>query len=247
MTRFRSFLTALGFLTRLHPTRPSDRVPDFAAATAWFPAVGLVVGGLMVLAPLGGVFSNWPWCSAWLVLVLDIWLTRGLHLDGLSDLADAWGAMATGERFWNIVKDSRIGAFGVMALVMALSGQLFCLAGLIERGALGVVIWSPVLGRTAAVALMAVCRGLARPGLGGLFLAGATPSVLALCLGQCLIAGLILVSPSTLAWGLGLTGLAVMALARLARREKGLNGDFLGAVIVAGELAALLAGTRALG
>ncbi|MEG6551942.1 adenosylcobinamide-GDP ribazoletransferase, partial [Desulfocurvibacter africanus] len=117
----RGFFTALAFLTRLVPAR-LGKPEDLAAAMAWLPAVGLVLGGLLVVPLALGLFSATPWVQAWLLVIANLWATRGLHLDGLADVADGWGSGADGQRFWEIVKDSRLGAFGAMGLLLTLTG-----------------------------------------------------------------------------------------------------------------------------
>lgn len=235
----RGLLTALSFLTRLAPGRRCEP-EDLASAMPWLPVVGLILGGLLA-APLAlGLFAASAWVQAWLVLAGSLWLTRGLHLDGLADIADAWGSGATGERFWGIVKDPRLGAFGAMGLVIVLSGQLVLLHELLARQALGALTLVFVLGRLAAVVLARSARTLARPGLGRLFISGATRHGLALALATSLGAGLLLVRPLPLAAMLAASLAPILGLRRLARQQDGLNGDFLGAAIVLGELGACL-------
>lgn len=225
--------TAFGFLTRFGPSGGGD----FAASVRWFPVVGLVLGGLAVLPALLGAGA---WVAAWLAVVIELWATRGLHADGLADVSDAWGSMAGGERFFEIMKDSRVGAFGVMGLFVALSGKLVLYATLFTSGEVGGVAFAFVLGRGAAVWLMGLTRGLARPGLGKLFLNGATPAVMAWVLGSVVVAGALMVPGRGLAVGLALGAAVVAMLAGLARSRGAVNGDFLGACVVLGELAACL-------
>jgi adenosylcobinamide-GDP ribazoletransferase len=235
----RGFFTALAFLTRLAPAR-LGKAQDLAEAMAWLPAVGLVLGGLLV-APLAlGLFSATPWVQAWLLVIANLWATRGLHLDGLADVADGWGSGAVGQRFWEIVKDSRLGAFGAMGLLLTLTGQIVLLHELLARQAFAAAAFIFVAGRLAAVLLAMSARELARPGLGQLFVAGATPRGVLLAVGMTLVPGLILVSPLTLLAMLATALAPAMVLRGLARRQSGLNGDFLGAAIVLGETAACL-------
>ena len=235
----RGFLTAMAFLTRLVPAR-LGRPEDLASATAWLPAVGLILGGLLVLPLALGLFAAHPWVQAWLLVLASLWATRGLHLDGLADVADGWGSGACGQRFWEIVKDSRLGAFGAMGLLLTLSGQIVLLHELLERGAFAAAVLTFAAGRLAAVLLAFSARRLAGPGLGQLFVAGATPRGVLLAVGMSLAMGLALVSPLTLAAMLAAALAPALFLRGLARRQSGLNGDFLGAAIVLGETAACL-------
>ena len=109
------FLRALALLTRL-PVRA-----DFGSRTAeavWaYPLVGVVVGGLAVAAGSGALWLSLPIGTAAAVfLVTQIFLTGALHEDGLADTVDGlWGGWSK-ERRLEIMKDSRIGGYGVLAL-----------------------------------------------------------------------------------------------------------------------------------
>jgi adenosylcobinamide-GDP ribazoletransferase len=239
MRFLRHYLAALGFLTRLGPAL---RDPDMAGCVAYFPLVGATLG-LMLAAPLAlGLFGGHPLAGAFAYAVGNLALTRGLHLDGFADVADAWGSLARGERFFAIMKDSRIGAFGGMALVVALLGQTCLGAECLGAGRVWLLAAAPVAGRAVAVVLMRLCRDLARPGLGAMFLAGATPSATAFAVACGLVALVAAGGLGPAMWGAALCWLALWRLARLAREQGGVNGDFLGAGIVAGELCVLAGG-----
>jgi len=234
-----SFINALTFLTRLGPARLVEQ-EDFAETLVWFPLVGFVVGALSLVPIFLGFFSGHAWLQGWVVAGMSLWLTRGLHADGLADIADAWGSRAYGERFWIILKDSRCGPFGVLGLVMALAGQILAFGILSGQGRPGAICWCFVLGRFLSVAVMCLCKDMARPGLLSLFASGAGPKVLAVTFIQSVLLGLFLSSPGSVFWGLATGGLVVFFLARLAKRQHGVNGDFLGAAIVLGELSGAL-------
>lgn len=235
MTWWSRFYTALTFLTRLGRASIASNA-EISASVDMYPLVGGVVGLFWVLASCLPLAS---WVLAWLMVMLNIWLTRGLHWDGWADLWDGWGSGTVGERFWEILKDSRVGAFGVMGLVCGLGVQ----AALFERAiflrAWPALILAPVLGRYCAVVLAALGRKLSRPGLGRNTLAGASSR--ALIFGGMTTLGAAFFSPiEHIACGTLLAVLVIFFLWCLARRVHGLNGDFLGAGIVAGELCGLL-------
>ncbi len=233
------FLTALSFLTRLG--RPAVVPPErFAASVAWFPAVGLVVGLVCAAGPFLGVFGAYPALQGWLALCLSLWLTRGLHADGLADIADAYGSGASGDRFWEILKDSRAGPFGILALVLTLGGQGLAFAALCAQGRWGELVWCFVLGRLAGLVLLRLNRTRVRPGLGALFASGATVDALGWACACAAVAGALLCPWRTLAASLVLCALPVWRFTRLSRFQGGFNGDFIGAGIVLGELCAAL-------
>ncbi|MBU1003230.1 MAG: adenosylcobinamide-GDP ribazoletransferase [Proteobacteria bacterium] len=240
MTIFTPFMAAMNFLTRLAPARIHDD-STIAASVKYFPLVGMVLGGLLTLPFFFGLLGGYPWIQAWLLAGASLWATRGLHWDGWADIFDAWGSGARGERFWEVLKDSRIGAFGVMALIMGLGGQILLLHEALAVRAYGAIAFAFVLGRGLCVGLAYCSRNLARgTGLGQLTLQGATLPSLIIALGLTLFAGLGLRPLHTLAPALMLGLLGLVELHTLAKKSGGLNGDFLGAAIVWGELAALL-------
>jgi adenosylcobinamide-GDP ribazoletransferase len=238
---WRDFRLAASFLTRLTPPMGAA-APEFPACLAWFPAVGLLLGVVLIAPFRLGLLEGHTWVQAWLVVLGSMWATRGLHLDGLADLGDAWGSGASGERFWEIVKDSRVGAFGVMALVLAVTGQMALFGRVLDLGLWGLAAWSFVLGRAGAVLLAWLGRDLSRPGLAALFLAGATGRRVLASSAAAVIAGLVLAGAEATVAGCLLAGLIVLGLRSLGKRQGGVNGDFLGAAIVLGEMAACLAG-----
>lgn len=182
---FRRFLATLGFLSRLAPARVQSEA-DMRRSMFHLPLCGLVIG-LCACAPvLAGLFAGMPLAQAWLIVMLSAWMTRGLHLDGLADVMDGAGQHLNPERFWVIIKDSRSGTFGVAALVLALLGQTALFAEILRArpdwGAFALP-WIFVFGRACAVGFGRAHRAIIRPGLGGLFLAGATVPAVAWAFG----------------------------------------------------------------
>lgn len=208
---FRRFLSTLGFLSRLAPARVLCEA-DMRRSMFHLPLCGLVIG-LCACAPvLAGLFKGMPLAQAWLIVLLSAWMTRGLHLDGLADVMDGAGQHLNPERFWVIIKDSRSGTFGVAALVLALLGQTVLFAEVLRArpdwGAFALP-WVFVFGRACAVGFGRAHRAIIRPGLGGLFLAGATVPAVAWAFGLTLfLAALLAALPAhvpTFAPGFGPT------------------------------------------
>lgn len=237
MVSVRVFLNTLGFLTRLAPARViSDE--DMNRCMAYMPAVGLTLGAVIVLPFALGLFSASPWVQAWLMVALNIFLTRGLHFDGLADVCDAVTTHADPERFWIVIKDSRAGAFGVIGLVMAIGGEILLFHEMIVAGKIVAIIWAFILGRAACVALGYRIRHLTRPGLGKLYIDGATLPVAMTAAAITLVTGFFLAGPISTICGIGIAFLALIPLHRLGEHVRGANGDFLGCSVLLGELAA---------
>ena len=155
----RDLIFAIGFLTRLPVPAITNPGPNaFAAAAKWFPLVGLMVGALLALCLSLGTRID-PWLGALCAVACWVWVTGGLHLDGLSDLADALGgAHRAPEHLLRIMHDPHIGSFGTTALWLVLSAKLVLLMLLAQapNGAwcvllipawarLGSVIWARTL------------------------------------------------------------------------------------------------------
>ena len=203
---------------------------------AWFPLVGAALGGLLAgvwtLALAGGLA---PASAATLVLISSALLTGALHEDGLADSADALGSGARGERLFAILKDSRIGSFGVTALLLSLLLQQELMVQA-ERATPGGILLIQSLSRLVPVLLLVSLpylteQGVSKSGalasLGGAQAGVAVATTLPLLL-LCLqlelltlhqLAGALL---ATLLVGLGFGWY-------LERRTGGVTGDFLGA------------------
>lgn len=113
---FRGFRCAIIFLTRVPVGGDGYRDEDWRWSTGWFPVIGLLIG--VLLASLWWLCTPQlsPWTIAALSLSVSQLLTGGFHEDGLADTADALGGAYTTDRILTILKDSRVGAFGAMAL-----------------------------------------------------------------------------------------------------------------------------------
>lgn len=224
---------AIGFLTRLPLGRHLAHCPQLRDCVWAFPLVGLLVAlpGAAVLLLAPGVIT------AILAIGFSVWITGGLHEDGLADLADGLGGRDPEQRL-AIMRDSRIGSFGVLAL-----GFITAL-----RVAALVVLPGPAAALIAAAMLSRAGMGLAmrlppaRPsGLGAdagrpapeQVLAGGAAALLAAVVLLGLPAALIAVFAALLAQ----TVLAWQAHHRLG----GQTGDVLGAVQQLGEAAVLVA------
>lgn len=224
----RALTTAIRTLTRLpFPGKDAER---FADAFLFFPAVGLFLGALTcaVLAAIEYP-SAWPLGAGIAGMLCGLWITRGLHVDGLADVADALGGGQTRERRLEIMKDPHCGAFGVMAIVADLLLKAAALSRLAGSSLLPLVILPFVISRTAQV-LLACTLPYARPagGKAAVFVEQAT----ALHLGLTLAVALVFCGLLGGVTGLMLLGqgLLIALLLRLWMKHAfgGVTGDLLG-------------------
>lgn len=229
---------ALAFCSRLVPaSRDSAGLAD---AVPFYPAAGALLG-LVAAIPTFFMTESLSWIAAWSYTLLLAWLTRGLHWDGLADLADACGSNASGERFWEIIKDSRIGAFGVMALVFGISGLTLAAQSCIATGKPHALILAPLFGRAMVIITgrltvphpVSTLAVLVHPGT-------RSPAAMVSLI---LSLSLWFFAADIHAFFLSalLVGTALAILTRIAAKHGGANGDFYGAAIIAGEIAALVA------
>lgn len=233
------FLTALAFLTRLGPAGERSQ-EEMRASMFFYPLVGVLLG-VVALIPAWLIPAGYFWLKAWAFAVIMVWLTRGLHWDGLADLADALGSHRNGADFQEVLKDSRSGVFAVLAVVFCALGYVFAAQSLLLSEAWLPLVLAPALARCAPLYI----ANLSRPNEGS-------------SLGKLLAQGVDL--KIALAWTTGLALVAVLAgyvlaailalvaacavlywLLNLAERHDGYNGDFMGAGIALVELGALLA------
>ncbi|MBK5934188.1 cobalamin-5'-phosphate synthase [Rhodovulum imhoffii] len=237
---------ALQFLTRLPvPVGTGFDSAAMGRAMAWFPAVGLAVGGVMAAAfALGG----WIWpapVAAGLAIALGVALTGGLHEDGLADAADGLGGGATRERALEIMRDSRIGSYGMLTLVLVLGLSAAALAQFGPwQGAAGLIA-AHTLARYAMLPLMATLP-YARAGGAASFTRQSLPLTgkriaQATALTALGFVALTIGPGAAVTAALTTWGLVAGARRYLAHRLGGYTGDTLGAVGKIAELGVLLA------
>ncbi|CAN5455313.1 adenosylcobinamide-GDP ribazoletransferase [soil metagenome] len=143
----KGFILALGFLTRLPVPRVVADEAAFAASMRWFPAVGLVVGGLVAGAAWVGANID-PWIGALVALFMWVIVTGALHLDGLADLADAGGAAHKDRaRLLAVLADPHVGSFGVVAIALQLLAKLVLLHILVDARAFLLLVLVPFAAR----------------------------------------------------------------------------------------------------
>ncbi|MGH1574068.1 adenosylcobinamide-GDP ribazoletransferase [Methylobacterium sp. P31] len=244
----------LRFYSRLPvPQLPGEpdphRSPDFTGLTRMLPLAGLILAlpAALVLAVAWRIGLG-PFLAATLAIAVLVVATGALHEDGLADVADGFGGGTTRERRLEIMRDSRIGAYGATALVLALALRIGALATLLDRtgyAAATALLLAAALSRVAALAPMVLLPparpdGLAasvgRPGRSSL------TTALGIGVALALAAGLLGLPLGGVALMILCAGLATLALTRLARRTiGGQTGDVIGACQQVSEIAALLA------
>lgn len=224
----------------------SSRIPlpmstpgDLKIAFAWLPMAGIILSILALVPMLLPIESTW--LLAWLYVGSMVWLTRGLHWDGLADVADGLGSNKSGAAFWKVVKDSNLGALGGLCIVMVAIGYIITTQAVIEDGAWFALPWAAALARALVLLMPSLCPVNPKAGLGkilqdaSLFMSSLVWLALLFALGVIFLSFLATVLGTLFGFGI------VYMLARKAEANGGFNGDFLGATIVLSEFVALLA------
>lgn len=234
---------ALQFLTRV-PVRLAGLDPvDLPRATAWFPLIGLLIGGA------AAILYQWliphlmrPLCALTVVLFL-ILFTGGLHEDALADCADAFGGGWTREDRLRILKDSRIGSFGAIALIFSLGARTVLLTVLPAGRLTAYLISAHVLSRWTVLPLSASLASARGPEGQGWRIAGKTRGA-AIAMGTVIAAAVVCYVLRAAAW----RSLSAALLVTLGsgiyykRRIGGITGDCIGATIQLTEIAVYFCG-----
>jgi len=234
-------LYAVRFLTIIPiPYKQDEDMASVARSTIFFPAVGLIIGGLLYTA---GLLSNLifiPEVSSALVLLIWVVITGGLHLDGLADLADGMGGGKTRDEKLSIMKDSRTGAFGAIALIIQLLIKWALILQLFRNGSTIGILIIPMASRWITMNFILLFPPARKDGMGSFFkqYSRLREPVIA---GLCTLTAVFFISgiPGTAACitSLLLLGIAAVVINRILG---GLTGDVYGSLIEAGEVSMLL-------
>jgi adenosylcobinamide-GDP ribazoletransferase len=251
-----------GAEAKVRPTFDSDMDSIFSRSTVFFPVAGFIIGVIVAALAWGLDDLLPPYVNVMLLLCVWVFLSGGLHLDGLMDTADGLLSHRSQERMLEIMKDSRVGAMGVIVCVLYVMLKAALLYALLTddgAGALGelerfmllalIPVWSRAFMSTAITGWRYVRPG---QGMGQLFRSVHKGHAAAACLMALLLSVLVFTLPfaSSLDWldvifGCGFfiavtycVGTLIASL--VARKLGGLTGDVYGALNELVELALLL-------
>jgi adenosylcobinamide-GDP ribazoletransferase len=237
----RPLLFALQFLTRI-PVAPrgAPSADDLRRATALYSVVGLLVGGAAAAVYRGSISILPASVSVVLALLFIVVATGALHEDGLADCADGFAGSREPARALEIMRDSRIGTFGALAITFALLLKFTLISALGERDVIRSLIVAAALSRWLVLPMALLFPAARRDGLGSAFanyvgplqiLIGAVPVLLS---GAFLYRLRFIVIASGAIAAVGLFGWYCR------RRIGGITGDCLGAAIQVAEIASYI-------
>ncbi|MFW5960142.1 MAG: adenosylcobinamide-GDP ribazoletransferase, partial [Chitinivibrionales bacterium] len=224
-----------------------QRVANFSDSLIFFFVPGVILSlvvylGYLFVEEIG--FSNWELVSA-LLLSGVFFMTGFLHIDGAGDVADAFFSSSDKTKILEILKDSRMGTFGVAIVVFDILIKWVCWSSLLEQGAIYVIIMSLVMGRS----IQGVCLSIL-PNARGESIAGAFVSSSGIYTGVLFLVFFIEAAvfsyfiPGTEVYIMGLSGIAVSVVTALYFIYKigGITGDCIGAINEVFEAGVLISG-----
>ena len=228
------FLTVFPIQLKQMPSKQQN-----GQSLLFYPVIGLGIGLVLYTIALG--LSALPsMLLSSLILVIWIWLTGGLHLDGLADTADAWvGGFGDKERTLKIMKDPACGPIGVLSLIIVCILKYSAIYVLLEKQYVQALILFPMLGRLVPLFLFLTTDYVREKGLGS-SIANYIPKMISI-----IVACLSLSLFTYFSWlGLGCIMISILILLYLRqqfiRRIDGITGDTVGASIELVEMVAIL-------
>jgi adenosylcobinamide-GDP ribazoletransferase len=235
----RDFLQALSFLTILpvgHGLPAEGKT--LARSMAFFPLVGLLLGSVLALGYYLLTLLFPKSLVLWLTIGLLVFLTRGLHLDGFADTMDGVASGGTKEKILEVMRDSRIGAFGVVGLILLIGAKYYALDQISNPSLPYSLILMAVMGRNSMV-LVCYRSAYARPneGLGRPFTKNLGSREMVLSLVSASGIALLLMGLKGILVFLGICLFSLGYRFFFKKKLGGVTGDILGA---ANELAELL-------
>lgn len=228
-----SIVVAFQFLTRLYlPINVEWDTANLRRSLMWFGLVGAFIG--VILAGAMTLFNRLdliPAVSAIIILLIWIFITGGMHIDGISDMADGFFSMRDKEKTLEIMKDSHIGAFGVITIVFLLLIKFEMLKEfiIIEKNVC-LLILPPTIARIAAGLVLSFYETTKKSGLGYTFHSSDPRIFWAIGFVVTLIISSILNIKSLIFIGIAILASNLMAL-WAKKKIGGLNGDIYGAIV----------------
>ena len=244
----RLFFTALQFFTRLPIPRWVGYQPEWLQQSSrYFPLVGVVVAGICAALYIVASWLLPPHVAVLLAVAAGIYLTGAFHEDGFADMCDGFGGGLTRERTLEIMKDSRIGAYGAIGIVCLLAIKATALVSLPPATVVAAFLIAHPLSRLAAVSLIWTMDYARDEGK-------SKPMAQSMSNKEFTIAAVCALLPAVACGLLGIVDWSALVLAVLAatasawflgrkcqRRLQGYTGDCLGAVQQVAEVAIYLA------
>lgn len=249
-------ISILQFMTRLPIPIDTGFDEEFHKGVIYFPIVGLILGCFYyIIGALGFKLFN-SYLATIMVLIGEVILTGGLHLDGLGDTFDGLYSYRDKERILEIMKDSRLGTNGLLAILLVLMFKAGLLYEFVDTGNLWVVVIMPAVARTMQVLACYKTKTPREKGMGNIFIGKVSAPML---IGTYVVLGLVILSVMIWQGGIGIFiwtlgniilvfGGSILILSLLNKwfiksvyqKIDGITGDILGCICELSELGFLL-------
>ncbi|HCL4437584.1 cobalamin synthase [Clostridium botulinum] len=236
------FLLMIQFFTRIpiNKNLQCEKV-NFRRGAFFLPVVASIIGGIEFLIYLGLKNFLPPNVIIVLLLLFTAMITGGLHMDGLADTCDGFFSLRDKERIIEIMKDSRMGAFGTIAMIINLLLKYQLLYSLVLKDCSIAIILAPVIGRISILFLCLSKRTAKKNGSGNIFIGNMSKPIIFLIT-------IIALAMNTYFLGLKITIISFIAVLIITylfyllclNKINGLTGDTLGACNELGEITFLL-------
>ncbi len=235
------FLLALQFLTIIPVRIKEISGQKIAASMAYFPLVGLFLGMILTGVNLVLSYLGFPYLALNVILVVVlIIITGGMHLDGLSDTADAFLSGKPREEMLNIMRDSHVGVMGVLSLISIILLKIVLLFSIGGFSRVNAIILMCIVSRWSVVLIMFFFPYARQEGKAGLFIRGMNLKIF-------ILSTIVAITCAFVIWDI--KGLIVLLIAAIfawiigkfvSRKIGGITGDTLGATIELTEVVTLL-------
>jgi adenosylcobinamide-GDP ribazoletransferase len=227
------------FFTRIPINKGFDiKEDDFSKGVIFLPFIGLLIGLLMA-----GVYCIILYFGKFFAIVMALLfgslITGALHIDGLADTCDAIFTMKSKEKMLEIMKDSRLGTYGTLAIFFDILLKISLLLSLDENYIAIAIIVAPVIGRTALTLSLYKANYPRKEGTGNLFIGKVEFLDIMLTLIISLILLFFIINLESIMFVLTAIPLAILVRKYLIRKTGGLTGDMLGAINEVNEIVAL--------
>lgn len=244
------------FMTRIPIPVDTGFDEEFHKGIIYFPIVGVILGiCYYIIGALGlQVFNSY--IATIMILIGEVILTGGLHLDGLGDTFDGLYSYRDKDRILEIMKDSRLGTNGLLAIMLVLMLKAGLLYDFIDRGNLWIVIIMPTVARTMQVFACYQTKTPREKGMGNIFIGKVEAKTL---IGAYLLLGLAILGTigivgglNLIFWALGniilvfggsiilLTLINKLFIKSVYKKIDGITGDILGCICELAELEFLI-------
>lgn len=174
----KKFLSMLQFMTRIPIPINFGFDEDFYKGMKYFPSIGLILGIIYIISfNILNYFFN-DYISSIFLILTSVYLTGGLHLDGVADSFDALYSYRDKEKILEIMKDSRVGTNGLLAVYFLLTLKIIFIYTIIGIGKINYVVFMPIFSRFAVILLCYKAKNARKEGMGNLFIGKVTKEML---------------------------------------------------------------------